>query len=151
MIEEKLNIENKIKKMSKYIKIIGHADDKTVCAIENALHVKLPDSYIWFLQQYSILLLPGFMILGAGLTDDSICVNRTIKYREFGLPNSLVVIEDEGNECVFCLDTSRMTDGECPVVMWTKEGLMVVKDYYQTFYQYLDQRLIESKMILENK
>jgi hypothetical protein len=150
MLDEKGIIAKKIGDLSENIKFIGHADAKKIDIIENELHVKLPESYIWSILRYSLLLMPGFIILGAGESTDPICLYRTRKYREFGLPQSYVVIEDEGDECLYCLETSRMNDGECPVVRWTKEGRIVIKDCYQNFYQFLNQRLDESKELIEN-
>lgn len=138
-------IEIKINELPQYKKYSNHVDKNIIDMIEDKLNVKLPDSYKWFLIKYNMLLISGLLILGVGLTDDPICVDRTQKYRRFGLPEYLVVIEDEGDERLICLDTSRMYNGECPIVMWTNDRIAVITDCYHNFYKFLEARLFETQ------
>ena len=80
------------------------------------LGVTLPEQYLTFLESYGHGGLDGFEILGVGLDGSVIFLDETLEYREFGLPGSLVVIEncDEWLECIDC------NTGE--VVSWDMGG-----------------------------
>lgn len=56
-------------------------------------------------------------IIGYGFTGPAV-VDTTKGYQKYyGLIDGLVVIEDI-DEFPYCLDTNKMKDGECPVIMW---------------------------------
>ena len=80
------------------------------------LGVSLPEQYLAFLGSYGHGGLDGFEVLGVGLDGSVIFLDETLEYREFGLPNNLVVIEncDEWLECIDC------NTGE--VVSWDMSG-----------------------------
>jgi hypothetical protein len=136
-------IKELISDLGKNTKTIGKADNKTINIIENELSLALPDSYKWFLIKYSLLLAPGILILGAGLNSMPICVTHTNNWRKRGLPIQFLVIEDEGDEMIVCLDTSRLINGECPVIYWDLESNSIY-DYFPNFYQFLANRLQEA-------
>ncbi len=121
---------------------VGRADQTKIETIEHELQVNLPESYKWFLKEFGVALFPGCEIEGNGLADVPSCVQTTIDWRGYGLPIQFVVIENVG-EWVYCLDTSRLHNGECPVVDWDPlEGsLNKISD---TFLTYFRTRLKES-------
>ena len=80
----------------------------------------------------------GVEILGGGLAQIPSCVERTKDWRQYGLPEKLVVVEDNG-EWQYCLDTENMKDGECSVVDW-EQGVGIGKKKYSDFYEFLAQR-----------
>jgi antitoxin YobK len=114
--------------------------------IEKDLMVSLPNSYKWFLSEYGLLIMPGYIILGTGLDKTAACVKSTLDWREYGLPQEFVVIEDGGNDWIFCLDTSQMVEGECPVVDWW-QGDGVGKESFPTFFDFLEVVLCHSEEI----
>lgn len=125
------------------IRFVGKADNLRVDFVERVLGVSLPESYKWFLTNFGLAILPGCLILGNGLDTIPACVRSTKDWREFGLPNNLVVIEDSGTDWVFCLDTSMMEHGECPVVDWEQNNTGT-RVKYETFLKYFKERLQES-------
>lgn len=136
-------IQNCIKTLGKDAYFVGKADEKVIHFIENELGVILPESYKWFLTAYGLAELPGFEILGNGLAQIPACVDETLQWRKLGLPNSLVVIENEGTDWIHCLDTSRLSDGECPVVDW-EQNHGIGKIYFKTFLAFFEEVLKES-------
>lgn len=122
---------------------VGKANNLLIELIEKLLSLKIPESYKWFLEMYGHGGVTGLEINGNGLANVPSCVSASLNWREFGLPEYLLVIEDSGSDFIFCLDTSRMVNGECPVVDW-EQGLGVGKIYYETFLDYFKARLEES-------
>ena len=90
---------------------------------EEILNVKLPKSYLWFLKNYGSGGLGDFDYFGIECDRDDVkmytLVYLTMEYREKGLKESLVVIEDNG-DYLTCIDTSIVDqDGESPIVTWS--------------------------------
>ncbi|MCG7316164.1 SMI1/KNR4 family protein [Brevibacillus laterosporus] len=80
----------------------------------------------------------GVEILGGGLRDIPTCVRETIYWRGYGLPEEFVVIENFGTG-VYCLDTLKIENGECPVVDWD-QGECVGSQEYDDFLSFLIER-----------
>lgn len=95
--------------------ITGGVDDNRIIEVEKELNVILPESYKWFLREYGHGGVAGVTILGIGLSGVPSVVRFTQRYRKLGIPNSWVVIYD-ADEWFYCLETNRMTNGECPVI-----------------------------------
>ena len=95
----------------------GGTTENMVKQIEESLNINLSESYKWFLMNYGSGGIFGVNILGVGKSNNPIVVTETTEYRRYGLEKNLVVIED-CDEYVYCLDTSELIDGECPVVSW---------------------------------
>ena len=78
--------------------------DEMIKTAENILNVKLPEQYIAFLQTLGHGGIGGIEILGVGITGHMIFVDSTLDYRDKGLPDDLVVIEnvDEWLTCIDC-------------------------------------------------
>lgn len=121
---------------------IGRLSLPEIKNIEKKLGIALPDSFIWFLSEYGMGGIHGVEIYGGGAGQIPSCVRETLSLRNEGLPESLVVVES-CDEWLYCLDTSRMINGECPIVDWAK-GEGVGKQIYSNFYDYLERRLSES-------
>nr|WP_085994343.1 SMI1/KNR4 family protein [Oceanobacillus senegalensis] len=121
----------------------GGIEKKLVDKIEEDLDILLPNSYKHFLMKYGSGGIFGVDILGAGKTDQPFVVTETEKYRQKGLEKDLVLIED-CDEFLYCLDTSEMVNEECPVVSWDQhEGIDSIES--ANFCKFLLERFIDSK------
>lgn len=120
---------------------VGKADESRIKEIECLLSTTLPESYKWFLSELGHGGITGIEILGNGLGKIPSCVRSTNFWRKYGLPAFLVVIEDEGEDWVYCLDTSRLSNNECPVVNW-EQNVGIGNIYFATFYDFFGARLI---------
>lgn len=137
-------------KLQEFIKKYGDDDDFTggvseekVSEIENKLQVTLPKSYKWFLRNYGSGGIFGIDIQGYDYDGASV-VELTKNYREFyKLIDGIVVIEDI-DEFSYCLDTNKMKEEECPVIMWDNlEGYG--RKLADNFLEYFNQRLETAK------
>ncbi|SFS41416.1 SMI1/KNR4 family protein [Marininema halotolerans] len=104
---------------------------------EALLEVNFPDSYKWYIQNYGHGGLEGVEILGIAQIAMPV-VETTIDYRQYGLPQQYIVIEDCG-EYVYCLDTSRMENEECPIINWAIWEPIPI-DEFDDFYSFLIDR-----------
>lgn len=121
----------------------GGTTDNIVKQIEKKLNVTLPESYKWFLMNYGSGGIFGVNILGIGKSNSPIVVTETTEYRKYGLEQNLVIIED-CDEYVYCLDTRELIDGECPVVSWDQDvGFDCIEA--NNFNDFLLERLSEAK------
>jgi hypothetical protein len=100
---------------------VGKADSSTIAEIEGQLGITLPDSYKWFLQEYGYGGISGFMIIGNGKSGIPAVIKYTNQWRQYGLPDKFIVIEDDGTDWIYCLDTSQIVNSECPVVDWSQD------------------------------
>lgn len=114
----------------------GGASDEAICKYQDELGVQLPDSYIRFLKEFGAGGWGEFYLSGIEKATYSSMMEDTIDYRKSNdLPDAYVVfIHRRGAdfEYLLCLDTSRISNGECPVV---KYDLLTdaITDYKQTF------------------
>lgn len=122
----------------------GGVDSKQIEYIQETLDVPLPKSYKWFLATHGSGGLFGVAILGVAKSNIATVLNATKSYREMGMNQDLVVIDDIG-EYAYCLDTSRMQNGECPVIAWNRQGGLDDYDTAENFYEFLLQRLLDAK------
>lgn len=120
---------------------VGSANDDQIVEIENKLNIQLPISYKWFLKNYGQGSLCGVFILGIGKDKSLVCVKETERRRNLGLPNVFLVVEN-CDKWQYCLDTSKMKDGECPVVDWEKG--VTGKRMFDNFYNYVIERFNEA-------
>lgn len=113
----------------------ANVSDEMLCRAENRLSIKLPEQYKAFLLQYGHGGLDGFEVIGIGKTGKLLFVDVTMAYRQHGLSDNLIVIEncDEWLYCINC-------DTEC-VVCW-EHGQ--VAPAYDSFDSYLMDRLKDS-------
>lgn len=102
----------------------------------------MPDSFKWFINEYGYGGVNGALILGVALDKSLVCVEATKELRKYGLPKYLVVIENL-EEYVCCLDTSKLIKGECPVVEWDQLG-GIGDEYSDNLFIYLYERFTEA-------
>ncbi|QHA93614.1 SMI1/KNR4 family protein [Bacillus sp. N1-1] len=126
----------------------GGIDIKQIENVQDSLKLKFPESYKWFLNDYGSGGLYGIDILGVAKSNISTVVIETESYRDLGLNDNLVVIEDV-DEFAYCLDTSKMENNECPVVAWNKQGGLDDFNTAENFYEFLLQRLLDAKEVWE--
>lgn len=100
---------------------------------QKLLGVSIPQQFIDYLSTYSHGGIGGVEILGVGLTGKMLFLDTTLRYRKYGLPNNLLVVEN-CDEWLYCLDCST---GE--VVSWSKVDGM--RDEYPSFDDFLIQDL----------
>jgi len=122
----------------------GGVDKKQVDYVQDTLQLKLPESYKWFLTNYGSGGLFGVDILGVAKSNIASVVIETESYRDLGMSENLVVIEDIG-EYAYCLDTSNMENNECPVIAWDRQGGLDDYNTAKNFYEFLSQRLLDAK------
>jgi len=116
----------------------GGVSEEFIHEIEKKLTVQLPESYKWFLSQYGYGGINGVLIEGVGLDKSLQVVKTTLNLRRYGLPESLVVIENI-DEYVYCLDTAQMNKNECPILDWD-QGSGIGENQYSNLYDYLYDR-----------
>ena len=137
--EEELKKYDWQKMISEYINenhvsFTGGGDVKRIADIENELGVTFPDSYKCFLKNYGSGGLFGVEIVGCDYGIPPTVVELTKSYREDDMPSDFVIIEDAG-EYQYCLQTSKMKDGECPVVNWAvDEDVIFEADDFSEFF-----------------
>ncbi|MCY8755623.1 SMI1/KNR4 family protein [Bacillus haynesii] len=109
--------------------------------IQENLNVKLPESYKWFLKNYGSGRIFGVEILGYDL-EGAYVVEQSENYRKYYyLPDGIVVIEYV-DEFSYCLDTNKMEDGECPVIVWANDagyGDVVANNFLEFFMEVLKE------------
>ncbi len=134
-----------VKDLEPDVKSVGKTEEKTIEMIEGRLNVSLPESFKWFLLKFSLLMMPSYIIYGVGNNDEPACLKLTLGVREKGLPAQYVVIENDNDGRIICLDTSRLKDGECPVVIW---GVIdhSIKDLFPDFYALLEAKLKDTQL-----
>lgn len=140
----KEEIINFIKRNMEPDDFTGGVDEKQVDFVQETLEINLPVSYKWFLNNYGSGGLFGVDILGVAKSNIASVVIETKNYRNLGMGEHLVVIEDI-DEYAYCLDTSNMQNNECPVIAWNKQGGLDNYNTEENFYEFLSQRLLEAK------
>lgn len=108
---------------------------------EESLNIKLSESYKIFMLNYGYTMFEGFEIKGL-YTCDLSAVEATLYYRKYKLPEEYVVIQVDGTDWIYCLDTKNIVDNECPVVEWSigeVEGIIVASN----FYEFLKEQISE--------
>jgi hypothetical protein len=122
----------------------GGVDKSQITLVQNELGVELPESFKWFLSNYGSGGMFGVDIQGVGKSNRPPVVVNTKRFRDLGLDENLVVIENAG-EYAYCLYTSKMENNECPIIAWNRVGGL--DDYYtsKNFYEFLSQRSLDAK------
>jgi hypothetical protein len=134
--EELTNFINEHKESDDFT---GGVDESQTNVVQNELGVELPESYKWFLTTYGYGRFFGVDIIGYGFTGPAVVDATKGHHKYYDLIDGLVVIEDI-DEFAYCLDTNKMKDGECPVIMWdNQEGYG--RTLADNFLDYLIERL----------
>ncbi|TCP19944.1 SUKH superfamily protein [Scopulibacillus darangshiensis] len=122
----------------------GGVDQDKIEFIQNKLGAKLPKSYKWFLANYGSGGIFGVDILGFAKSNIASVVIETERYRKLGLESHLVVVEN-CDEYMYCLNTSEMAGEECPVTVWDRHAGLDDFNEADNFYDFLFERLTEAK------
>jgi cell wall assembly regulator SMI1 len=92
---------------------------------EQRLGVRLPDSYRWFLREFGIACFPDYIYgIHHGKLPGLKVEHHMREERhevEPRMPPHLIPFSPDGWGNHYCLDTSSLADGECPVVFWSHE------------------------------
>lgn len=127
----------------------GGVNDELTNKLSQDLNIFLPISYIEFLKKYG----EGGVCGGSyifGIEDDeySAAYEHTLEFRKkYKIDKKWLVIASESNsweEYIFCLDTNRMKDGECPVIKYDykhKEKEDFKSNFYELFNYTLERAL----------
>ncbi len=96
---------------------------------EKRLGVRLPEEYKYFLKKFGHGGIGGIEVLGIGKNGVMIFEKETLRYRTYGLPNELIIVEN-CDEWVYCVNS---LDGK--VVMWSSgsSGYSQVFDNFETY------------------
>ncbi len=144
------DLKNLIDNWEKDKDFSGGVGDKEIQEAELKLNVPFPESYKWFLKNYGHGNIGGTTIEGIYNSTYFPVVEATIEMRNHGLEQCYVVINDRGEFC-YCLDTSNLVDNECPVVVWSMDGIK--RDYqWDNMYSFLlEEFQREINCILEDE
>ena len=96
-------------------KTYADVEDNAFALAEEELGISIPSQYLWFLKTYGHGGLNGIETLGVGKNKKLIFKDETLKYRTYGLPHNLIVIEN-CDEWVYCIDS---LNGK--VKMWSRD------------------------------
>lgn len=140
------NLENLKKAEDKYRSLWSKGiTDELVQKLSSDLEVKLPKSYIEFLKTYGDGGI-NFYILGIEDENYSGAYKKTIIFRQQkNIDRSWVVIQyrrSNWEEYLICLDTSRMENGECPVIKYDLED-EEAEDFKENFYEFFNYKVEE--------
>ena len=107
---------------------------------ERRLNLKIPKEYSLFLREFGHGGIGGIEVIGVGKDGTLVFEKETLKYREYGLPDELIIIEN-CDEWVYCVNS---INGK--IVMWSKENTEYA-EAYDNFEVYLYDRVND---MLEN-
>ena len=110
--------------------LITNPSDEDIKRAEQELGFEIPENYLWFLKKYGH---GGFFFefLGYGLTGNPLFVRETLKQRENGLPENLMVIEN-CDEYVACINIDNGN-----IVSWSNydnDGMIVKKTCFEDYF-----------------
>jgi hypothetical protein len=102
---------------------------------QKALGVKIPEQYLDFLRTYGHGGIGGIEIIGIGKSGKMLFLDETLKYREYGLDEKLILIEN-CDEWVYCIDCKNNR-----IVSWSRDDM---QDAYADFDSYLLDRFTDA-------
>ncbi|MDO4634047.1 MAG: SMI1/KNR4 family protein [Eubacteriales bacterium] len=111
----------------------AESTDAVLTEAQKRLGIMLPEQFIDYVKMFGSGGIGGISILGIGLDGSIMFEEETRDYRQYGLPENLVVIEniDEWLNCIDC------TTGK--IVSWDQSGF--VKEESDCFDDYLMQQM----------
>lgn len=110
--------------------LLTNHSDEDIKSAEQALDFEIPESYLWFLKKYGHGVF-FFELLGYSLTGNFLFVSETLKQRENGLPENLMVIEN-CDEYVVCINTNNGN-----IVSWShydNDGMIVKQTCFEDYF-----------------
>lgn len=137
---------NYYKKAKKYMdmdaaEFVGGISENEIENAMKTLSVVFPESYKAFLSDFGGGDAGGEIIFGITNNEEDDVVIVTQMERSQGLPKNLIII-GFSNDTLVCLDTSKMNNGECPVVEVNDDysKIEVAADTFGKFlYEYLNE------------
>lgn len=137
---------NYYKKAKKYMdmdaaEFVGGISENEIENAMKTLSAAFPESYKAFLSDFGGGDAGGEIIFGITNNEEEDVVIATQMERSQGLPKNLIII-GFSNDTLVCLDTSKMNNGECPVVEVNDDysEIEVVADTFGKFlYEYLNE------------
>ena len=102
---------------------------------ERSLGIKIDPAFKQFLYECGYGGIGGVELLGIGENHEMVFVTETLRYREYGLPQNLLVIEN-CDEWLYCIDSNN---GK--VVSWSQDE---IQDEYESFDDYLFDRFSDA-------
>lgn len=132
MYEDVLKIINEYESQGDFTHVVVR--DDVLSNAETVLNINIPEQYRWFLKNYGHGGIGGIETLGMGKNGRIIFVDETIKYRSYGLPNELIMIEN-CDEWIYCINTRNEK-----IVMWS-HGREKYDFAYENFLAYLKDRM----------
>ena len=121
--------------------------ERDIIRAEQQLNIIFPNSYKQVLKKYGYLEIGGEEIFG--LYNDTI-IRNAFFYRETNkdllFSSYFIPVYALGNGEIFCLDTARMDNGECPVVAWY---FGAVEKIAEDFGQFLLKQVIDGLTFLK--
>ena len=108
---------------------------KAIDEAERALGFKIDPEYVEFLSEYGHGGIGGTEVFGVGKNNEMLFVTETLKYRKYGLPQTLLVIEN-CDEWIYCIDSEN---GK--IVSWANDES---QEAYESFDDYLFDRFSDA-------
>lgn len=109
--------------------------DEQLDAAQSLLNVILPIQYVDFLREYGHGGVGGVEVIGVGKDGTLLFVDKTLKFRGYGMPLNLVVIEN-CDEWIYCINSF---DGS--IVSWSVDE---IEEEYSDFDSYLLDRFMDA-------
>jgi hypothetical protein len=132
----------------------GDKPEAFIVKAEEALNVKLPMSYKFFLKKMGCGNIYGLEIYGI-VSDDFINsgipdgIWLTLSNREDGFPHKLVTVAEDGMGGSYALDTSKLVAEECPVILCDVFGNII--ETFAGFGSFLNTMVKEAIEIQEEE
>lgn len=130
--------EDLIKKINQYETKgdFTHApvSNEMIGLVEDELNVTIPEDYKAFLKIYGHGGIGGIEVFGVGKNGIAVFEKQTLKYRSYGLPLNMVVLEN-CDEWLYCLNCANGT-----VESWSMADQKLIEEY-DSFDAYLSDRL----------
>ena len=111
-------VESILKENADFTKIGHPQDDDAICAAADSLGVVFPNSFKYYLSRFGWISFGPNEYYGIDRSYNNVAKSTKMLRSKGGFPTGFVVVADHDGDEYVCLDTSAMTDGECPVVIW---------------------------------
>lgn len=108
-------------------------NDEVINVSEKELGINIPKQYKWFIENYGQGGIGGVQILGISKVNRAVFKDVTLEYRNYGLPNNLIVVEN-CDEWLYCIDINNEK-----VIAWDRIN-GVLGDRYNTFLEFIVDR-----------
>lgn len=122
----------------------GPHQEAEVAAAEKALGVTLPESYRAFLLNWGNIALGNIEYYGLTKSSDfdSAGVPNVVwftqrKRLQVGLPDALVVFQNDNDEVYYCINTELETRDKYPIVVWNNLDRCIANEFEIDFFAFL--------------